>query len=50
MCSNMDGFQKDATISSYHPKKNKVVTLLSTVDYDNGTESLRETIHIKFSL
>ena len=50
MCSNMDGFQRDATISSYYPKKNKVVTLLSTMHYDKGTESFRANKHIKFSL
>ena len=50
MCSNMDGFQRDATISSYYPKKNKVATLLSTMHYDKGTESLRANKHIKFSL
>ena len=50
MCSNMDGFQRDATISSYYPKKNKVLTLLSTMHYDKGIESLRANKHIKFSL
>ena len=48
--SNMDGFQRDATISSYYPKKNKVVALLSTMHYGKGTESLRANKHIKFSL
>ena len=44
------GFQRDATISSYYSKKNKFVTLLSTMHYDKGTESLRANKHIKFSL
>ena len=48
--SNKVGFQSDATISSYYPKMNKVVTLLSTMHYDKGTESLRANEHIKFSL
>ena len=48
MCSNMDGFQRDAPISSYYSKKNKIVTLLSTMHYDKGTESLRANKHIKF--
>ena len=50
MCRNMDGFQRDAKISSYYPKKNKVVTLLLKMHYDKGTESLRANKHIKFSL
>ena len=50
MCSNMDGFQRDAPISYYYSKKNKIVTLLSTMHYDKGTESLRANKHIKFSL
>ena len=50
MCSNMDGFQRDASNSSYYPKKKKVVTLLSTMYYDKGTESLRANKRIKFSL
>ena len=33
------GFQRDATIVSYCPKKNKVVTLLSTMHSDNSSES-----------
>ena len=32
------GFQKEATIASYCPKKGKVVTLLSTMHLDKGTE------------
>ena len=50
MCSNMGGFQRDATISSYYQKKNKIITLLSTRHYDKGTESLRANKHIRFSL
>ena len=50
ICSNMDGFQRDTTVSSYYSEKNKVVTLLSTMHYDMGTESLRANKHIKFSL
>ena len=50
MYSNMDGFQRDATTSSFYPKKNKVVTLLSTVHYDKGSESRRANKHIKFSV
>ena len=46
MCINMDGFQRDSTISSYYPKKNKVVTMLSTMHCDKGTESLRANKHI----
>ena len=33
------GFQKEAMIASYCPKKRKVVTLLSTMHLDKGTES-----------
>ena len=33
------GFQKEAMIASYCPKKGKVVTLLSTMHLDKGTES-----------
>ena len=50
MCSNMDGFQRDASTSYYYSKKNKVVTLLSTMHYDKGTKSLRANKNIKFSL
>ena len=32
MCSNMDGFQRDATIPSYYLKKNRVVSMLSTIN------------------
>ena len=34
--SNMYGFQSDATIFSYTPKKNKIVTLLSTMHNVKG--------------
>ena len=33
------GFQKEVMIASYCPKKKKVVTLLSTMHLDKGTES-----------
>ena len=41
--SSMYGFQRDSTIVSYCPKKNKVVTLLSTMHNDKGIESPGET-------
>ena len=40
--TNMYGYQKDATIVSYCPKKNKVVTLLSTMHNDKGNETSNE--------
>ena len=44
-CYMTCGFQKYATINfvpTYCPKKNQVVTLLSTMHNDKGTDSPRE--------
>lgn len=39
ICSSMFGFHKDKmTLSSYEPKKNKVVLMLSTKHYDNSID------------
>lgn len=42
--STIYGFQKDSTIISYCPKKNKVVTLLSTMHYDKGREMTSKNV------
>ena len=39
---NTFGLQRDVTIVSYGPKKNKIVTLLSTGHNDKGIESCGE--------
>lgn len=39
ICSSMFGFHEDEmTLSSYVPKKNKVVLMLSTMHYDNSID------------
>ena len=42
--SNMYGFQRDATIFSYFPKKNKAIALLGTKPNENRMETSGENI------